>query len=120
MTLVGEWDLEDPVAGAAILAEVPSRRPEDDRRLRAAALCLQGMLDDPVGLKPRWRTRGFVRCVEMVRASLGPIRSRQALADSYGREALRHDPLETAYALRWLELTTRLRRPPWSALTERS
>ena len=53
---------------------------------------------------PHWQTRGFARCVALVHAQLAPIPTRSALADSYRREAVRHDALEAAYALRWMEL----------------
>lgn len=60
---------------------------------------------------------GFQRRVEAIRAQLRPVRSRVALASSYGREAAALvvdgatrsaprsvTPLQVAYALRWLEL----------------
>jgi hypothetical protein len=90
--------------------------PDPHHRLSAAAVCLQTMLDDPDGVLPRWRTRGFVRCVERAHAHLRLIGSHAALADSYAREAYRHNPIETAYALRWLELANGVSRPPWSSL----
>lgn len=105
------WD-----AGASRIEQTLPRRLDSHHRLSAAAVCLQHMLDDPEGLMPRWRTRGFVRCVERVRVDLRPIGSHAALAESYGREASRHDPLETAYALRWLELANGATRPSWSSL----
>jgi hypothetical protein len=93
------------------------RRPESDQRLRAAAGFLQRMLDEPAGIHARWRTLGFVRCVESIRLHLWPIGSQAALADSFGREASRHEALEMAYALRWLELADGIGRPSWSALS---
>jgi hypothetical protein len=112
--------VEDPLqirdAGASHFEQTLPRRPDSHHRLSAAAVCLQQMLDDPEGLKPRWRTLGFVRCVERVRIDLRPIGSHAALAESYGREASRHDPLETAYAIRWLELANGATRPSWSSL----
>lgn len=63
----------------------------------------------------------------MVRAQLGPIVSREALADSFRREAFQsadHEPDEgirvtpgpvrVAYAVRWLELGDGQARPPWA------
>ena len=103
-------------AGASRDQQTVSRRPDSHHRLSAAAVCLQQILDDPAGFNPRWRTRGFVRCVERVRIDLRPISSHAALAKSYGRESSRHDPLDTAYALRWLELANGTARPSWSSL----
>lgn len=84
--------------------------------LSAAAVILECLLGDPEGMRPIWRTRGFERLVEQARSHLLPIGSHAALAESYGREASRHDPLDTAYALRWLELATGVSRPTWSSL----
>ena len=61
-----------------------------------------------------WRDAAFRRRVDVIRRQLSPLRSRAALAASYGREADHqlHDghvapvltALQVAYALRWLEL----------------
>ena len=71
-----------------------------------------------------WGDAGFRRQVDAIRIQLAPVRSRVALASSYGREAARQrveslpatvdgrrprtdprvTPLQVAYALRWLEL----------------
>jgi hypothetical protein len=115
-----EDQLEIRDAGPSRIEQTLPLRSDSHHRLSAAAVCLQQMLDDPEGLQPRWRTLGFVRCVERVRADLRPIGSQAALAESYGREALRHDPLETAYALRWLELANGASRPSWSSLVGRN
>lgn len=82
----------------------------------------------------RWRLAGFARSVDLVRDQLGPLRDRAMLADSFEREgarlaALRRlaadpalpplpvDPLEVAYAVRWLELTEGGRPlPRWSII----
>ncbi|MCU0478868.1 MAG: hypothetical protein MUE92_09050 [Chloroflexi bacterium] len=70
----------------------------------------------------RWLLPEFARDVDLVRRQLGPLRDRRMLAASFEREsarlaALRRladdptaaplplDPLEAAYAIRWLELT---------------
>jgi hypothetical protein len=82
----------------------------------------------------RWLLPGFARDVDFVRRQLGPLRDRLMLAASYEREsarlaALRRfasdpaapplpvDPLEAAYAVRWLELTDGgAALPPWAVL----
>jgi hypothetical protein len=61
-----------------------------------------------------WHDAAFRRRVDIIRRQLAPLRSRAALAASYGREADHrlHDghvapvltALQVAYALRWLEL----------------
>ncbi len=114
--IVVEGQIQIRDAAAPPLAQTPPRRPDSHHRLSAAAVCLQRMLEDPDGLMPCWRTPGFVRCVERVRIDLRPIESLAALAESYGREASRHDPLETAYAIRWLELANNASRPSWASL----
>jgi len=61
---------------------------------------------------PRWRRPGFGRAVDEIRAQLAPIELRATLVASFGREAARRlafrgasaDPLDLAYAVRWLEL----------------
>jgi hypothetical protein len=116
LSVAMEDQIQNGGAGASRHEQTLPRPPDSHHRLSAAAVCLQRMLDDPDGVMPRWRTRGFVRCVERVRLDLQPIGSHAALAESYGREASRQDPLETAYALRWLELANGAARPPWSLL----
>ena len=79
---------------------------------------------------PRWQSGGFARTVDLVRIHLGPIKSRELLAYSYGREhsqligvgkpltpqaLLALDATEVAYALRWLELGGFVS-GPWSSL----
>ena len=70
--------------------------------------------------------------VEVIRRQLAPVRSRLALASSYGREAgqraiaegpltadRRVTPLQVAYAMRWLELATPTPIPvTWSDLLD--
>ncbi len=68
---------------------------------------------------PRWRTAGFGRAVDQIRAQLAPIEGREMLAESFGREASLRlpghgataDPLDLAYAVRWLELDPARPRP---------
>jgi hypothetical protein len=64
----------------------------------------------------------FGREVELIRTHLAPIRSRQVLAASFGREAFHGDPsgsgelespVAAAYAIRWLELGDGEARPRW-------
>jgi hypothetical protein len=70
-------------------------------------------------IAPRWRSPGFGRAVDEIRAQLAPIQSRAALAASMGREAGRRpaahggpaDQLDLAYAVRWLELDAAGSRP---------
>ena len=62
------------------------------------------LLADPAALEAGFRTHQFGRLVELVRSQLGPLQSREALAESYLREAGRHRALEAAYVLRWLEM----------------
>jgi hypothetical protein len=71
-------------------------------------------LRDPERRPDRWSQPSFRREIELVRAHLAPLRTRKALAASYGSEAFhvaldqttRDDPsaVRLAYALRWLEL----------------
>jgi hypothetical protein len=73
---------------------------------------------------PRWRSAGFGREVDAIRAQLEPIGLRSTLAASFSREAGRRTsmhgaaaaPLDLAYAVRWLELEARLPRsiPAWT------
>ncbi len=66
-----------------------------------------------------WRRKAFRRWVELIRGHLAPIRSLEALAKSFAREAahpvasadgpdlrdrLAASPLLAAYVVRWLEL----------------
>jgi hypothetical protein len=92
----------------------PAPVPAPARALALDALRLLRRLRDPARRSDRWVQPSFRRETELVRAHLAPLRSRRALAASYGREAFhlsmddagRDDPcaVRLAYALRWLEL----------------
>ena len=102
--------------------------------LAAEALGLLRRARDPHRFPATWSDPAFVREVALVRAHLGPIRSRAGLAASYGREAFHSlasmPPLEdededadagpgavrVAYAIRWLELGDGSARPAWPSL----
>lgn len=94
------------------LAPAPASTPA--RALALDALHLLRRLRDTSRRPDRWSSVAFNRDVELVRRHLAPLRTRAALAGSYGREAfhlvpdLRDDadpgPVRVAYALRWLEL----------------
>jgi hypothetical protein len=91
-------------------------------------------------LPPRWLTPHFARVVDLVRAHLRPLTSRDSLAMSYAREhfhvtgiavapdspaLLTTDATEVAYALRWLELGSSERsangtRRTWSEILDRA
>ncbi len=93
---------------------VPAPVPAPARALALDALRLLRRLRDPARRSDRWAQPTFRREIELVRAHLAPLRSRKALAASYGREAFHlviddaalDDPgaVRLAYALRWLEL----------------
>jgi hypothetical protein len=93
---------------------VPVPVPAPARALALDALRLLRRLRDPARRAERWAQPSFRREIELVRAHLAPLRSRRALAASYGREAFhllmddpdRDDPgaVRVAYALRWVEL----------------
>jgi len=92
----------------------PAPVPAPARALALDALRLLRRLRDPARRSDRWSQPSFRREIELIRAHLAPLRSRKALAASYGREAFhlsmddasRDDPgaVRLAYALRWLEL----------------
>lgn len=94
------------------LALAPAPTPA--RALALDAPRLLRRLGDPDRRPGRWSQPTFRREIELVRAHLAPLRTRKALAASYGREAFhlsinaatRDDPgaVRLAYALRWLEL----------------
>lgn len=75
---------------------------------------LAWLLGQPTRRPRRWATPRFAREVELVRTHLRPIRSRAALAASFGREAFHQagvpaaaeamSAVRVAYAARWLEL----------------
>lgn len=111
--------------------EEPARRPPRrrpavgppplaERALAAhAAEIVRAIAADAV--PGRWRLAAFARDVDLARRQLGPLRDRRMLVASFEREsarlaALRRlaldpstppaplDPVEAAYAVRWLEL----------------
>jgi hypothetical protein len=92
----------------------PAPVPAPARALALDALRLLRRLRDPSRRPERWSQPTFRREIELVRSHLSPLRTRKALAASYGREAfhlsmdqaVRDDPgaVRIAYALRWLEL----------------
>ena len=102
----------DLLPGGGVLAAAPAPAPA--RALALDALRLLRRLRDPARRPNRWAQPSFRREIELVRAHLAPLRTRKALAASYGREAFhliidvaaRDDPgaVRLAYALRWLEL----------------
>jgi hypothetical protein len=77
---------------------------------------LHGHPDDVIGL----RAAAFAREVDGFRAQLVPIRSRRALAASFGREARMTPALRAAYAVRWLELGDGVARAGWIELVTES
>ena len=99
-----------PVDGLQVLGPVPAPA----RALALDALRLRRYLREPAARPDRWSEPTFRREIELVRAHLAPLRTRKALAASYGREAfhlsrdeaVRDDPgaVRLAYALRWVEL----------------
>jgi hypothetical protein len=101
-----------PTAAPPGIAVVPLSA---DQALALDARYLMGLLADPSRRPRRWAAPVFAREVELVRAHLRPIRTRAALAASFGREAF-HGRFEApmgggglsavrvAYATRWLEL----------------
>jgi hypothetical protein len=95
----------------------PAPVPAPTRALALDAIRLLRCLRDPARAPARWAEPAFRRDVDLVRAHLAPLRSRQALAGSFGREAFHvvqgatsldgPGPVRVAYALRWLELGVR-------------
>jgi len=100
--------------------------PAPARALALDALRVTRLLHDPSRRPERWEQPGFGAEVEQIRRHLAPVRTRQSLAASYGREAFhlaltRSDPADPsptrlAYALRWLELRDGATGPSWQAL----
>ena len=109
-------------------APLPERAPvpAPPRALALDALRLLRQLRDPDRRPARWSEPAFTREIELVRLHLEPLRSRKALANSFGREAFhmtpdepnRDDPgaVRVAYALRWLELGDGAKGQSWPAL----
>ena len=119
-----------PVRRRLVVAPAPSAE-------HALAARADEVLQARIGRPPaRWLLPGFAADVDQVRRQLGPLRDRRMLVASFEREsarlaALRRlvadptvpplpvDPVEAAYAIRWLELAdggTAL--PPWRAFIE--
>jgi hypothetical protein len=110
--------------------------PSAEHALAARAAELTAALAAPAP-PSSWALAGFARDVDLVRRQLGPLHDRGMLVASYEREssrlaALRRlaadpatppspvDPIEAAYALRWLELAPgAVPLPPWSELVGR-
>jgi hypothetical protein len=100
--------------------------PAPARALALDALRVTRLLHDPSRRPERWEQPGFGAEVEQIRRHLAPVRTRQSLAASYGREAFhlaltRSDhadpsPTRLAYALRWLELRDSATGPSWQSL----
>src|SRR5262245_11039118 len=108
-------------------ASLPAPAPAPARALALDALRVVRALRDPSRRPARWAQPAFGAEVEIVRRHLAPVRSRQTLAASYGREAFhitatldveRDDPSPTrlAYALRWMELRDGATGPSWPTL----
>jgi hypothetical protein len=104
----------------------PAPVPAPARALALDALRVIRGLRDPARRPARWTQPSFGAEVELVRRHLAPVRSRQTLAASYGREAFhlvlsraeRDDPspIRLAYALRWMELRDGATGPSWPTL----
>jgi hypothetical protein len=104
----------------------PAPLPAPARALAVDAFRLIRALRDPAMRPDRWAQPAFGAEVELVRRHLAPVRSRQTLAASYGREAFhvvisrgeRDDPspIRLAYALRWMELRDGATGPSWQSL----
>jgi hypothetical protein len=102
--------------------------PAPARALALDALLLIRLLRDPARRPKRWQQPAFGAEVESIGRHLAPVRSRQTLAASYGREAFRlaptradrtdPSPVRLAYALRWLELRDGSTDPPWTSLLD--
>ena len=115
---------EDLLPSGGFLAPAPV--PAPPRALALDALRLLRQLRDPDRRPARWSEPAFTREIELVRLHLEPLRSRKALANSFGREAFhmtidelnRDDPgaVRVAYALRWLELGDGAKGQSWPAL----
>jgi hypothetical protein len=139
----GTWGTLDPdvdrrtlggPSGALLRRDGPAEPvpPVDVRRTLARdAVRILGRLRSTAPEPEIWTTASFGREIEFVRAHLRPIRTRQSLAASFGREAFHvpilRDPdgyperglesaVRVAYALRWLELGDGKPRPTWAEL----
>jgi hypothetical protein len=137
----GTSEVQPPRRRARPSFDTPPAPPSPARELarRALDVLRRARLASP---PERWLRPGFGREVDLVRLHLAPVRTRAALAGSFGREAFNiaatpsrdgqpgwHEPAETprprepasigpvhvAYALRWLELGDGRRRPAFIA-----
>ena len=112
------------LARTGLLAPAPAPAPA--RALALDALRLLRRMRRPTERPARWELARFAAEVDLVRAHLAPLRTRRALAASFGREAFhvevtpldRDDPaaVRVAYAVRWLELGDARPRAPFAAL----
>src|SRR5262245_38290457 len=115
-----------PGGGPASRSGPPPQPPlfEPDSPGRALALVALATIRfsrRPLDRPAVWSRPGFAREVDLVRLHLRPVRSRQILAASFGREAFHAGistaagtsagPVAVAYAIRWLELGDRIERP---------
>jgi hypothetical protein len=110
-------------------ASVPVPAPAPHRALALDALRLRRGLRDPLRRPEPWDDATFAREVELVRCHLAPLRNRRSLTASFGREAFQSlefaaatalplGPIRAAYAIRWLELGSGARLPPWTSLLQ--
>jgi len=116
------------------LVPAPSPAPASgttpQRALASDALRLLRQVRDPARRPQRWHDQGLARDVELIRRHLAPLRTRRALAASFGREAFHvapptagpsapdAGPVRLAYAIRWLELGDGTLCPPWATLLD--
>ena len=121
-----------PTVDAAVTAiGRTSVQPDSRHELARLALDVVVRTSEPQTVPAQWRTVPFGREVDRTRAQLGPIRSREALARSFEREAsiavtrwaspdhvvaMPPGPVRVAYAVRWLELGDDRTRPSWTAI----
>ncbi len=117
---------------AATTIGTTALQPDSRHDLARLALDVVVRTSEPQTVPPRWRTVPFGREVDRTRAQLVPIRSREALARSFEREAsvsvtrlvgsdlpaapVTPGPVRVAYAVRWLELGDDRDRPSWTAI----
>lgn len=123
------------VAATTAIRTTDLAAPDARHELARLALDLVVRTAEPADLPPRWSRPAFAREVDLTRAQLAPIRSRDALLASFSREAsiaatrvttMLTDPLgvsrttatlvgpvRVAYAIRWLELGDGRSRPAW-------
>jgi hypothetical protein len=117
---------EDLLLSGALRAPAPVPAPA--RALALDALRVIRALRDPARRPARWTQPSFGQEVELVRRHLAPVRTRQSLAASFGREAFHivpsatevddPSPIRLAYALRWMELRDGATGPSWTSLLD--